>query len=122
MYAQVPMESLGFMGGVLKGVAGAFRFAPLSPRGRGLGVWGWVALRLRPIHTHTRTPNPPPQEERGGRSALLSLVIPDVGRLRVGARAEVAERHQRLAAGVVEDHARPGGVVADEHLVLGQLP
>src|SRR5207244_13270137 len=47
------------------------------------------------------------------------LVIANGGRLRVRAGAEIAESHERLGAGVIEDHAIAGGLVADEDFVLG---
>src|SRR5438093_11660974 len=49
------------------------------------------------------------------------LMIAYIGRLRVRSWSEVTQRHQRFAAVVIELHSLPGGIVADEHLVLGQL-
>ena len=50
-------------------------------------------------------------------------MVADVGRVGVRVGAKVAQCDQRLAAGVLEDHALPCGVVRDEDLVTlgGQL-
>src|SRR5262249_33991530 len=49
------------------------------------------------------------------------LVVANVGRIRVGVRPEITQRHQRLAAGVDEFHALTRRLMADKDLVLGQF-
>src|SRR5262249_2641650 len=54
-------------------------------------------------------------------SSAILLVIPHQRRLRIRARAEVAQHHQRFVASVVEDDAIAGPIVSDERFVFGQL-
>src|SRR5262249_19301202 len=53
---------------------------------------------------------------------LAPFVVPNLGCLRVGVWTEVAQRYQRVPAGVLEHDALPGAVVACGNLVLRQLP
>src|SRR5438067_2180346 len=78
-------------------------------RWHGGKVTGSVSVTLSPCHLVTLS------------MLFAHHVVADRRRRRVGVRAEVAQRDERLLAGILEHHAGAGGVVADEHLVFGQL-
>src|SRR5437899_8077299 len=52
---------------------------------------------------------------------LTSLVIPNLGPLRVNSWSEVTQRHKRFLAGVVKNHALSGRFGGNKHLILRQL-
>src|SRR5205807_7901405 len=87
-------------------------FAPWSPP---------VEDCVNPTTRAVPNANQTSAESRSKTALFPTFVIPDARRLRIGVRPEVAQRHERLGAGVVELHAVAGGVVADEYLVLRQL-